>query len=165
MAVKSYLVHDGKITSLEIPAADYIVENPHLFGFTDTEFHKIYEKYGEAFGTEGRAIIDILIKVTTKGWLIVEKGDSQDSWSFVFDSMDKEKDNLIRFLTEGIPNETINLEAGIRVVGLVDGFSYALETSGIASFSAFMMSGGKMIGDVDENGIPRLYKAVKGEQE
>ena len=165
MAIKSYLVHDGKIKSLEIPAADYVVANPQLFGFTDDDFIKTYQKYGEIFGTEGKSIIDILMQVVAKGWIIIERDENRDSWSFVFDSIDNAKDNLIRFLTEGIPNETLNLEAGIRVVGLEDGFNYALKKSGIASFAAFILTDGEVIGDLDKDGVPRLYKTDKGVHE
>lgn len=60
---------NGKTFDVDTSHIDFIFENPDLFGTTRKYMEKLYSKYKERLGQEGKAREDIMIEAMKKGWL------------------------------------------------------------------------------------------------
>ena len=73
-----------------------LVENPEIFGLTDSEIENTYKKYNEKVGNEGKAREEIIKKVMENGWIRVRYHDLKrnDYWIIQFDDFKKRKNAL-----------------------------------------------------------------------
>lgn len=66
----TFLSPSGKIYDVEISHISSVLNNPTVYGFKNKdELLKIFKKYGEKIGTEGKAREKILLKLIDNGWI------------------------------------------------------------------------------------------------
>jgi len=69
-----WITPDGKVIDCGVKKhIDFVVENPEKFNITKEEIKKLYEKYNEKIGTEGKARQDIILNVIKNGFIRVRK--------------------------------------------------------------------------------------------
>ena len=83
----------GKIISCGKTHIQKIIEDPKLFGYTKEEIEKIYDKYNEKVGQEGKAREEILKDLLKEGWVRLRR--YKNMWAVTIDKMNKKiKDRL-----------------------------------------------------------------------
>ncbi len=107
-----------------------IIDEPGKYGLTEEYIRKLYSKYKERYGTEGRARRDIIKEATRSGWIRVRHyARPADYWSIQFDDFEFRKEIILNLLRSFIWKKELRLEDKIRLTGFYDGF-YEEETVG-----------------------------------
>lgn len=83
----------GKIIYCGTNHITKILENPTLFNFTKKELEKIYQKYNEPFGLEGKAREEILKSLLQTGWIRIRKYSK--FWSITLSILNKRKKDYL----------------------------------------------------------------------
>lgn len=73
---------------------DMILKNPEKFGFTREKLEKIYAKYDEKIGVEGKAREEIIQSLIKKGWIHIRR-ISNRQWNISVNKITKKVKDLI----------------------------------------------------------------------
>ena len=93
----------GKIYDVRDKHINNIISNPDMFGYTKDEIEKIYKKYKEPMGLEGKAREEIMKDLINKGWIRVRFNKKRQQWIIQLNKLDKKrKDIMYRFANEVI---------------------------------------------------------------
>jgi len=102
MGIKEYLIESfgsgeekamfispkGDFIAGDTSHIDMVTSNPRKFGYTIEEIRKIYEKYKERMGVEGRARDEILINIMKQGWIHIRRRPNL-YWNVMIGKMNK----------------------------------------------------------------------------
>jgi len=95
-----YWVKGSKIYPISIHI-DYIIKNPEKFNTSKEELKKIYKKFKEPFGFEGKARGEIMTNIMKDGWLRVRQLRTPvDMWTIQFDNYSRRKAAIKSFVTK-----------------------------------------------------------------
>lgn len=84
----------------------YIVDYPEKFGYTKEELKSIYEKYGEHFGTEGKAREEIIEDITRKGFVHIRQ--YRNYWAINFYDLNSRTRKMLSSWAEYIIDKKID---------------------------------------------------------
>jgi hypothetical protein len=165
MKIKAFLLHHGKTRKTEIPAIDFILKHPKLFGLTDEKIHSSFNQHSEMYGEPGQTIMDMLGDLTAQGWIIIEQKEDDISWVILIHSIEETKDELIKFIANSYKAGDLNLDDGVKVCSFNGSFQYEMEKGGIAGLFTYLCSDGELIMKLNKKGKPCLYQKTKRIQE
>jgi hypothetical protein len=89
-----FISPSGKVIPTKENHIRVIIENPKTFGYTSDEIRKIYDKYNEKVGTEGRAREEIILDLVKKGWIRARRYTNQ-RWSINTNKLNKRVKNIL----------------------------------------------------------------------
>lgn len=113
---------------------DYVLANPEKFGYKREDIEKIYKKYDERLGVEGKARDEIIMNLFSKNWIRVRKYTRNPFyWSIQTGSWIKNKKTIINFVLWAITEEIMKPNADARVVAFEDEYckTYNFQNGGI----------------------------------
>ena len=98
---KAYFISpSGKIIDCETSHISKIIENPKIFGYTKDYIEKIYDKYNEPIGHEGKAREKIILDLLQKGWIRLRK--YKNFWSVNINKMTKKVKDYLQKWAENV---------------------------------------------------------------
>jgi hypothetical protein len=164
MEKKCYFFKEDEVIEGNMSSPDFIVEYPEKFGFSKVELEKFHDSYGEDYGSEGNAIMSIILNLTTKGWIILEMTPGDECWIVLFDSIQNRKDILIKLIAKAQQSMKImKFDDSMKAYGLEDDYRFESGKGGVAGLFTRLITDGKMESVMDENGNPKLvYAEVDG---
>ena len=122
----------GKIIPTEITHIASIIRNPELFGLDRTYIEKLYKKYKEHIGQEGKARNEIMTDLMKKNWIRVRYVDTGGWYFEVIRLNERQRDSILDFISKGMKDGFINKYTQISV-GQVNGTSSSSSASDIVS--------------------------------
>jgi len=73
---------------------DMVTDNPKKFGYTIEDIRKIYEKYNERMGIEGKARDEILTNLISNGWIHIRRRPNK-YWAVLINKMTKKTQGFL----------------------------------------------------------------------
>ncbi len=64
-----WITPEGEVVEVERKHINKIIGNPELFGLTFEKIKKVYDKYNEPLGLEGKAREEIMRKLILQDWI------------------------------------------------------------------------------------------------
>jgi len=117
-----FIAPSGDIIPIETTHIDAVLKNPEKFRTTKEELLKVYDKYDEKYGLEGKAREEILANFLKEGWIRLRYIPRNDVFTAQLNRLDKRKKNwLYGFANqamEGIKGEKYSPHAEISVIDL-----------------------------------------------
>jgi len=132
----------GDVIEVGTNHIDTVIKNPKKFGYTSEDIQKIYDKYGEALGREGKAREEIILDLINKGWIRVRRYKNE-GYSINISRMTKKiKDTLYdwanKLLNTGIKGmKEKDKYIPVKILGMKDNFSKTLTIQDIANDALF----------------------------
>ena len=98
-----YIAPSGDIIELDTSHIDLIIQHPEKFLMTKQDIEKLYRKYDEPLGTEGKAREEILAGLIKQGWIRLRHIPKTDSFTVQISRLDrKRKDQIATFADQAI---------------------------------------------------------------
>ncbi|MCX6985759.1 MAG: hypothetical protein NT118_13575 [Lentisphaerae bacterium] len=89
----------GHVVPVELRHINTVAGNPVFFGMTEEEVDKAYQKNGEPPYCEGRARLEIMTKLISRGWVRVRYKKRNDLWFIEYNEFsDTFRKNIRNFL-------------------------------------------------------------------
>lgn len=82
----------GDLIKIEGSHIGYVINNPGLFDWTIEEITRIYQKYKEPLGFEGKARHEILLRIIAQGWVRIRRYKAY--WSITIHDFNDSKSHL-----------------------------------------------------------------------
>jgi hypothetical protein len=97
-----FITPQGKIVPVPALHITAIVNNPPLFGLTTAAIEKLFAKYNETIGTEGKARNEIILTMLKQNWVRLRFEPAIAAWRLqIFEKLNAQlKKNIQSFLTE-----------------------------------------------------------------
>ena len=107
MKYDAYWVNpNGKIIGVDMRHIGYVRDNPQEFKLTHDYIKKVYDKYGERYGIEGKAREEIMVQLMKDGWIRIR--NNRNVWTIQVYNLDKRaKDNIWEFAQNLVMNERV----------------------------------------------------------
>jgi hypothetical protein len=105
----------GKVLPVGTLHIDEVIINPVAYSFSREEIEKIYEKYGEPIGLEGKAREEIMRMLLKRGWIRIRYIPRNDLWSIqCFNLRSSQQDYLFRW-AEDLTDNNFRKYADVRL--------------------------------------------------
>ena len=159
-----WIAPSGDIIQVPKSHIDMVVANPEKFRMSKEEIKKLYEKYNEPIGHEGKAREEILSDLIKDGWIRIRYIDRTDSFTVQLDRLSERKKNqLYAFASEaikGIGSSKFHPNAEMRIMNLE---VHILEVITLKDAVSFKFKEAKVIGIKDyalETKFARIIRKV-----
>lgn len=94
----AYFIKGGIIYPVPVLHIQLIIDHPENFGYTEDELREIYFAHSEPYGHEGKARIQIMSELFSKGWIRVRYTPRNDVWTLELNRLTrKTKDDIWSF--------------------------------------------------------------------
>lgn len=149
----------GKIIDIDRKHIDAVISNPKLFGLSTDDIKKIHNKHGEKIGIEGHARGEIMLSLMKQGWTRVRYFGRNDMWQFqTFYYGKREKDNLWKFISDGMDSNIVKKYADLVVLITKTGRKISSSASNLTSLferKNILSKIGKKV--MNESSLYRIY--------
>jgi len=108
----------GEMLSVKSTHIEEVVKNPEAFGITHAYIKKVYKKYRETVGLEGKARDEIVEGLLNKGWMRIRYDKSQDYYIVGLKFFDMKQIDYLRKWGMGIL--ALNENIATKIVYLND---------------------------------------------
>ena len=116
----------------------FIIDHPDLFDLTPEDIKSVFDKHGEQMGREGKAREELIISVSSQGWIRVRHYyKPEDYWSIQCDSTRSRKDEIKSFIWWAIENKIMGYHDPAILLGYNnsnDKEVYSFQRGGIENF-------------------------------
>ena len=92
----------GEMLPVKFTHIEVVIKNPEVFGITHSYIKKVYKKYRETAGLEGKARDEIVEGLINKKWMRIRYDKSQDYYIVGFKYFDKNQIDYLRKWSMGI---------------------------------------------------------------
>lgn len=138
MEAEAYWIKDNKIIDIkDIKHITFLLKCPQDFGFSKEEIEKLYDRYNEPVGLEGKAREEIIKRAAEKGWIRARHyAGRNDYWTIQFDKFLSRKGAVKKFLAWALNNKIIYPDDTVVLTGYDDGHNqiYNFQNGGIRAF-------------------------------
>jgi hypothetical protein len=123
----------GEMLPVKFTHIELVIKNPEIFGITHSYIKKVYRKYRETIGLEGKARDEIVEGLINKKWMRIRYDKSQDYYIVGFKYFDKTQLDYLKEWSMGIL--ALDEKFASKIVYLND-MKDVLETCNIAQLAS-----------------------------
>jgi len=123
----------GEMLSVKFTHIEAVIKNPEVFEITHSYIKKLYKKYRETVGLEGKARDEIVEGLINKKWMRIRYDKSQDYYIVGFKFFDKNQIDYLKKWSMGIL--ALDEKLASKIVYLND-MKDVLETCTIAQLAS-----------------------------
>jgi hypothetical protein len=138
---KAFWIKDKKVIDITTTThINFIINHPDDFFLTKDYIKKLYNKYKEKLGVEGKAREEIIRKVSELGWVRVRhyKVKQEEYWSIQYDVYNERNKRTIKNFVEWALYESkiMNKNDTLLLLGYKDNSSYSYNfiSGGVLNF-------------------------------
>lgn len=142
----AYWLYKNRVVPVPMLHINTVIDNPEKFDFTEDELREIFDKYNEPYGHEGKARVEIIQTLLSKGWVRVRYTPRNDLWTLELSSLSRSmKDSIWSFFTLLTGNDigsqqaidTMNQFSDVRITEIRNGEVVAQHKTSVRDVVSF----------------------------